>query len=171
MLCHKLYVILRLCGLQVGELHSKLPQSARLHNLAMFARGDLRVLLATDLAARGLDIKGVDTVINYQLNSSYQMYVHRVGRTARAGNKGLAISLVPDKDYKIFKNIKKESKTIMYERVINKELVLKWQEKLPELSRVCEDILFKEREAIRLRDMVPVVQKVQKVVDKNQIDV
>lgn len=104
----------------MGELHSKLPQSARLHNLALFAKGHLRVLLATDLAARGLDIKGVDTVINYKLNASYEMYVHRVGRTARAGHQGLAVSMVPKSEYNSLKIIKKNSKTMMYERIIDK---------------------------------------------------
>ena len=120
LLCHRVYIILRLCGLKVGELHSKLPQSARLRNLALFAKGEQRVLLATDLAARGLDIQGVETVINFKLNASYEMYVHRVGRTARAGNRGLAVSLVADREYNTLKLFKKQTKTPMYKRIVDK---------------------------------------------------
>ena len=119
-MCHRVYIILRLCGLKVGELHSKLPQCARLSNLSLFAKGEQRVLLATDLAARGLDIQGVETVINFKLNASYEMYVHRVGRTARAGKKGLAVSLVAEDEYRNLKLFKKQSKTPMYKRIVDR---------------------------------------------------
>uniref|UniRef100_A0A6A7FVL9 RNA helicase n=1 Tax=Hirondellea gigas TaxID=1518452 RepID=A0A6A7FVL9_9CRUS len=167
-LCHRLYVILRMCGLQVGELHGKLPQSARLQNLAKFAKGDLRVLLATDLAARGLDIRGVDNVINYQLNQSYEMYVHRVGRTARAGREGLALSMVPDKEYKNLKMIKKMSKTVMYERRLDKGLVDAWKNKLEKLNDVCDQILEMEKETLKSRVEAGIKGQIKNLVVKNE---
>lgn len=167
-LCHRLYVVLRLCGLRVGELHSKLPQSARLHNLALFANGHLRVLLATDLAARGLDIKGVDTVINYKLNSSYEMYVHRVGRTARAGHEGLAISLVPRNEYNSLKVIKKNSNTMMYQRIIDKQAVQEWKGKMDKLNEVCSRIIERETATLKEKEETEIKDRINFIVAKNE---
>lgn len=68
----------------VACLHSKLPQNLRLTNLAQFKSGTKRILIATDVAARGLDIPTVQRVINFDLPRESAEYVHRVGRTARA---------------------------------------------------------------------------------------
>jgi ATP-dependent RNA helicase RhlE len=71
-----------------------LSQGARTETLADFRSGGLRVLVASDLASRGLDIEGLPCVVNYELPRSPLDYVHRVGRTGRAGEGGLAITLV-----------------------------------------------------------------------------
>ena len=73
-------------------------QTARLRALEAFRTGQSLLLLATDVAARGLDILGVQAVVNYNCPRTLDTYLHRVGRTARAGAHGLAISLVEDKD-------------------------------------------------------------------------
>lgn len=77
----------------VLALHGDMEQRDRDHTLVRFANGSCRVLVATDVAARGLDIKGLEMVINYELAWDPEVHVHRIGRTARAGEGGLAISL------------------------------------------------------------------------------
>ncbi|MFT5459317.1 MAG: ATP-dependent RNA helicase RhlE, partial [Myxococcota bacterium] len=76
-----------------AALHGDLSQAARLDALDRFRRGDVRVLVATDVASRGLDIAEVDHVFNFDLPAEPESYVHRVGRTGRAGGTGVAIAL------------------------------------------------------------------------------
>lgn len=81
-------------GLKVAAIHSNKSQSIRNRTLAAFKRGELRVLVATDVAARGLDIVQLPQVVNYELPQVAEDYVHRIGRTGRAGEDGIALSLV-----------------------------------------------------------------------------
>lgn len=90
--------ILRLLGLPVLALHAQQQQRQRLKALDRFRASNEAVLIATDVAARGLDISGVSTVIHYQLPASADTYIHRCGRTARAGGEGVAIALVAAKE-------------------------------------------------------------------------
>ena len=80
-------------GFKVGAVHGDLNQSAREKALKAFRTGDIDVLVATDVAARGIDIDDVTHVINYQIPEDEQAYVHRIGRTGRAGKTGVAITL------------------------------------------------------------------------------
>lgn len=90
--------ILSQVGVENVALHSLLSQNRRLASLAKFKSEQVRVLVATDVASRGLDIPTVDLVVNSELPRSSVSYVHRVGRTARAGRRGRAISLVAESD-------------------------------------------------------------------------
>jgi ATP-dependent RNA helicase RhlE len=81
-------------GFNVVALHGDLAQSKRERSIAALRHGHAAVLVATDVAARGLDLKGVDLIINYQTPEEAEAYVHRVGRTARAGASGDAITFV-----------------------------------------------------------------------------
>jgi len=85
---------LRRAGIKATELHGKLDQDARARRLEQFKRGKTRVLLATDLASRGLDVVGLPAVVNYDLPRSPADFTHRIGRTGRAGNKGAAVTLL-----------------------------------------------------------------------------
>jgi ATP-dependent RNA helicase RhlE len=73
-------------------MHGNLGQNARQRALDQFKSGAVRVLVATDLAARGIDVAGVSHVVNYELPNEPESYVHRIGRTARNGNKGIAVA-------------------------------------------------------------------------------
>src|SRR5262249_50746654 len=80
-------------GLAAAAIHGNRSQGGRQKALADFRAGRLRVLVATDIAARGIDVDGVSHVINFELPDQPESYVHRIGRTARAGASGIAISL------------------------------------------------------------------------------
>jgi superfamily II DNA/RNA helicase len=81
-------------GFAVGAVHGDLGQVAREKALKAFRTGEIDVLVATDVAARGIDIDDVTHVINYQIPEDEQAYVHRIGRTGRAGKTGVAVTLV-----------------------------------------------------------------------------
>ena len=85
---------LRREGVKVGVIHGDLPQKNRSRAMVDFGSGAIRALVATDVAARGLDVKGVDVVIHYDPAEDHKGYLHRSGRTARAGKTGVAVSLV-----------------------------------------------------------------------------
>lgn len=91
----------------VGEIHSNKSQVEREEALRDFSEGDLRVLVATDIASRGIDISKVTHVINFNMPEDATNYVHRIGRTARAGRSGKAISLVGEKDLPLLRNVEK----------------------------------------------------------------
>jgi ATP-dependent RNA helicase DbpA len=89
---------LRAAGVSSASLHGDLEQRERDLVMAKFRNHSIRVLVATDVAARGLDIEGLDLVVNFELPFQPAIYVHRVGRTGRAGKAGLAVSLVGPRD-------------------------------------------------------------------------
>jgi ATP-dependent RNA helicase DDX49/DBP8 len=97
--------LLRLLDYRVTALHSGLQQEQRTSNLARFRAKAARILVATDVASRGLDIPDVALVINYDLPRDPDDYIHRVGRTARAGRKGTSISMVGQRDVEIVQAI------------------------------------------------------------------
>jgi ATP-dependent RNA helicase RhlE len=98
---------LRRAGLAAAAFHGDLSQGARSRVLGDFQRGTLRVLLATDMAARGLHIEALPVVVNYDLPRSAHDYTHRIGRTARAGATGLALSFVSAATEEHFRLIEK----------------------------------------------------------------
>ncbi|GAB0497853.1 hypothetical protein MMPV_009190 [Pyropia vietnamensis] len=101
----RLVLMLRALGYAAIAIHGGLAQSARLEALGKFKAGDRAVLVATDVASRGLDIPSVDAVINFDVPSYGKDYIHRVGRTARAGRSGLAVSLVSQYDVENFQRV------------------------------------------------------------------
>ena len=104
---------LTLDGLNAAAIHGNKSQAARTRALADFKAGTVRVLVATDIAARGLDIDRLPHVVNYELPNVPEDYVHRIGRTARAGQDGHAVSLVCVDEHKLLRDI---------ERVLNGEI-------------------------------------------------
>ncbi|MDR0854742.1 MAG: DEAD/DEAH box helicase [Christensenellaceae bacterium] len=92
---------LRRDGISTAAIHGNKSQGARQSALNSFKRGNVRVLVATDIAARGLDIDDISHVVNYELPNEFETYVHRIGRTGRAGKDGTAISFcdIDEKEY------------------------------------------------------------------------
>jgi ATP-dependent RNA helicase RhlE len=93
--------------IEAMAIHGNKSQAARTRSLAKFKDGSLQVLVATDIAARGLDINELPFVVNYELPNVPEDYVHRIGRTGRAGSEGEAISLVCSEERKFLKDIEK----------------------------------------------------------------
>jgi len=97
-------------NIQAKSIHGKKSQFARTQSLADFKEGKLRVLVATDILSRGIDIKFLPFVVNYDLPRSPKDYIHRIGRTGRSENPGEAISLITPEDQQHFKIIQKKMK-------------------------------------------------------------
>jgi len=125
--------------------------------LEKFRKQEVDFLLATDVASRGLDIKGVDTVINYEAPFSYEIYLHRVGRTARAGRSGRAITLAGESDRKIVRTALKEVKESgkIVSRVLTPGNVDSLATQLKELESKVEAVLKEEKEekVMRIAEM------------------
>lgn len=101
---------LRRAGIDAEALHGELSQGARTQALADFKAGKVRVLLATDVAARGIDIAALPVVVNYDLPRSPTDYTHRIGRTGRAGERGVAVSFVSAETHAHFRLIEKRNR-------------------------------------------------------------
>jgi len=100
-------------GYNAGALHGDYTQARRDEVMGKFKTGMLDILVATDVAARGLDIKDVTHVINYSIPQNPDSYVHRIGRTGRAGKSGIAITLVTPREYNHLRLIEKTARTII----------------------------------------------------------
>jgi ATP-dependent RNA helicase RhlE len=94
-------------GLGAAAIHGNKSQGARTRALAGFKNGTVRVLVATDIAARGLDIDQLPHVVNYELPNVPEDYVHRIGRTGRAGKEGAAVSLVCVDEHRLLRDIER----------------------------------------------------------------
>ncbi|MFZ7133556.1 MAG: DEAD/DEAH box helicase [Eubacteriales bacterium] len=92
-------------GFSVDKIHGDMKQVTRSHVINKFKKADIEILVATDVAARGLDIDDVGIVFNYDMPSHEEYYVHRIGRTGRAGKSGTAFTFVTPRDFYLLKNI------------------------------------------------------------------
>jgi len=126
----RLSIVLRNLGFAAIPLHGQLSQSQRLGSLSKFQSGSRNILVATDIASRGLDIPAVDIVINFDIPTHSKDYIHRVGRTARAGRAGKSITLVTQYDVELIQRI---------EAVINKQMDL-WPTDKDEIALLRERV-------------------------------
>ncbi|BES63974.1 DEAD/DEAH box helicase [Gottschalkiaceae bacterium SANA] len=108
-------------GYQAERIHGDMDQSARMNVIRRYKEGKVQVLVATDVAARGLDIPAVELVFNFELPRHEEYYVHRIGRTGRAGLKGTAISFVTAKEMYTLKSIMRYTKKTIEEVLIPKK--------------------------------------------------
>ncbi|KAG8825706.1 ribosomal RNA processing protein [Serendipita sp. 401] len=131
----RLTLMLRSLNIAAIPLHSKLSQSTRLGSLNKFRSGGRQVLIATDVAARGLDIPQVDVVINYGVPQNSKDYIHRVGRTARAGRAGRAITFVTQYDIEFHLRIEEVIGKKMEEWAIPEQEVAMLAEKVEDAGR------------------------------------
>jgi len=104
-------------GIDTQVIHGGMEQNKRIRVLKGFDSSNVNVLVCTDVAARGLDISGVSHVYNYDTPMDPKDYVHRIGRTARAGKEGIAINIVASRDYDNFSQVQKKNSELKIERV------------------------------------------------------
>jgi ATP-dependent RNA helicase DDX47/RRP3 len=132
----RLALMLRNLGFPAIPIHGQLSQAHRLGSLNKFKSGERNVLIATDVAARGLDIPAVDVVINFDVPSHSKDYIHRVGRTARAGRSGKSITLVSQYDIEMYQRIEEliGKKLDSYQNVPEQAIAI-LQERVQEAQR------------------------------------
>ncbi|KAJ8763914.1 hypothetical protein K2173_003696 [Erythroxylum novogranatense] len=136
--------ILRILGINVWTLHAQMQQRARLKAIDRFRSTEHGILVATDVAARGLDIPGVRTVVHYQLPHSAEVYVHRSGRTARAFTDGCSIALISPKDTSKFAALCKSFSKESFHRFPLEESYIAEVMKRLSLARQIDKIVRKE---------------------------
>ena len=161
-LAHRVRVLFGLLNLKAAELHGSLSQEQRVKSVELFRTSAVDFLLATDLASRGLDIKNVSTVINYESPQSHAIYLHRVGRTARAGRSGRACTLAGESDRKVVKlavKAAKAQKAPIAARALDPSSIDKLGEELKLLETEIDEILKEEKEEKQLSQVEMQVRK------------
>nr|OQO08739.1 hypothetical protein B0A51_17992 [Rachicladosporium sp. CCFEE 5018] len=146
---HHVRVVFALCGLKAAELHGSMSQEQRIQAIESFRSGTASFLLATDLASRGLDIKGIQTVINYEAPQSHEIYLHRVGRTARAGRTGKSCTLAAEPDRKVVKSAVKAAKAqgaVIRQRTIDAKDADACADRIYAMADEIEAVLVEEKE-------------------------
>jgi ATP-dependent RNA helicase DeaD len=121
----KLYQVLRSKGIKAGELHGDIPQEKREEVMEAFRKGELPLLIATDVASRGLDIEGVSHVFNYDIPENTETYTHRIGRTGRAGAEGVSYTLYTAEDRPVLDKIEGELQTRIQKQNLGNTISLK----------------------------------------------
>ncbi|KAF8162885.1 P-loop containing nucleoside triphosphate hydrolase protein [Crassisporium funariophilum] len=134
----RLSIILRILGFSAVPIHGDMSQSQRLGALGKFKSGSRKVLVATDIASRGLDIPSVDVVINYDVPQHSKDYIHRVGRTARAGRSGKSITLVTQYDVELVQRIETVTKKRMELYETESEDIAAIRERVEEAARAAK---------------------------------
>lgn len=106
--CQRAHILFSVFGLKSAEIHGNMSQTERMDAIEKFQRGEVDYLLATDLVARGLDINNVKSVLNFSFPTEPKRYLHRIGRTARAGSSGVAVTLCNDEERKDLKKLSRK---------------------------------------------------------------
>ncbi|KAF2143437.1 uncharacterized protein K452DRAFT_268968 [Aplosporella prunicola CBS 121167] len=145
---HRVRVLFGLCGIKAAELHGSMSQEQRIQAVESFRARTSTHLLATDLASRGLDIKGVSTVLNYSAPQSHEIYLHRVGRTARGGATGRACTIAAEPDRKVVKAAVRAARAQhapVASRAVPPEALDAWDARLQALEGEVEAVLEDEK--------------------------
>ena len=162
--CNEVSVKLMKDGYNADALHGDLSQSQRDYVMGKFRQKNIEILVATDVAARGLDVDDITHIINYNLPDDNEVYVHRSGRTARANKKGDSIIIATERNIKKIKEI---------EKMINKEILSK---KIPTGDMICEKQLLTLINNVvdskvdnQIEKYLPVISKKLKHLDKESL--
>ncbi|KAK5142201.1 nucleolar DEAD-box protein required for synthesis of 60S ribosomal subunit, partial [Oleoguttula sp. CCFEE 6159] len=164
---HRVRIVFGLCGLKAAELHGGMSQEQRIASVEAFRSNRVSYLLATDLASRGLDIKGVETVLNYEAPQSHEIYLHRVGRTARAGRSGRSCTIAAEPDRKVVKAAVRAARAqgaVVKQRTVEVKDADAWAEKVAKLEDDIEAVLQEEKEERQLASMDMQVRRADNII-------
>ncbi|KAK8157706.1 P-loop containing nucleoside triphosphate hydrolase protein [Phyllosticta citrichinensis] len=165
---HNARIMFGLCGIKAAELHGSMSQEQRIHAVESFRNNNATHLLATDLASRGLDIKNVNTVLNYSAPQSHDIYLHRIGRTARAGATGRACTIAAEPDRKVVKAAVKAARAQGNAKIVSRQVpsdeIEAWFSKLAALEDEVEAVLKEEKEEKALSQAEMEVRKGENLV-------
>ncbi|XP_014215980.1 probable ATP-dependent RNA helicase DDX47 [Copidosoma floridanum] len=131
----KTAILLQMLGFKAIPLHGQMTQNKRIAALAKFKAKEKNILVSTDVASRGLDIPHVDVVINFEMPTNSKDYIHRVGRTARAGRSGVAITFVNQYDIELYQRIEELLGKKLDEYPTEEDEVMTLQERVAEAQR------------------------------------
>ena len=165
---HRLSILFGMIGLKAAELHGNLTQTQRLESLQMFRDREVDFLLCTDVASRGLDIQGVQVIINFEMPRDLTTYVHRVGRTARAGRGGKAVTLTGERQRKLMKEVLKRSKQNINSRQIPAHVIESYSTKIQKLLPAVHDVLEQEKVEKEIRKAEMQVTKATNVLEHQE---
>ncbi|KAK0640117.1 ATP-dependent RNA helicase drs1 [Lasiodiplodia hormozganensis] len=171
---HRVRILFGLHNIKAAELHGSMSQEQRISAVESFRSHAASHLLATDLASRGLDIKGVSTVINYGAPQSHEIYLHRVGRTARGGATGRACTIASEPDRKVVKAVVKAARAQaaqdkaappkIVSRQVPTDAIDTWDAKLRDADADIDAILKEEKEERALAQADMEIRKGENIV-------
>ncbi len=150
-------------GYEAEGLHGDLSQNQRDTVMNLFRNGRCRILIATDVAARGIDVSGVDAVFNYDVPEDIEYYVHRIGRTGRAGRKGRAFTLISGREIFKIRDIERVCHTTIKERRIPTPA---------DITRIKSGSMFAQAmEIMEQKDLSELQKSIQKAAEENGFDI
>ncbi|ETP39829.1 hypothetical protein F442_12761 [Phytophthora nicotianae P10297] len=149
---HRMMIIFGLAGIKAAELHGNLQQRERLEALQKFRDGTVDILLCTDIAARGIDVRGVHAVINYEMPKDITTYVHRVGRTARAGRNGRAVTLTSESRRLVMKQVSRHCKGFVKSRAVPDPVIAQWKARIESMQEDVKLVMHEETLEKRMRE-------------------
>ena len=161
---HRMMILFGLAGIKAAELHGDLLQEERLHSLQQFRDGSVDILLCTDVASRGIDIEGVHAVINYEMPKDISSYVHRVGRTARAGRQGRAVTLTSESRRLITKQVARHCRGVVKSRAIPPAVIDQWSAQIVALEGEIKQVMNDEFVEIKIRKVEKEMNRAQNLV-------
>ncbi|OWZ19594.1 DEAD/DEAH box RNA helicase [Phytophthora megakarya] len=150
---HRMMIIFGLAGIKAAELHGNLMQRERLEALQKFRDGTVDILLCTDIAARGIDVRGVHAVINYEMPKDITTYVHRVGRTARAGRNGRAVTLTSESRRLVMKQVSRHCKGFVKSRAVPDPVIAQWKARIESMQEDVKLVMHEETLEKRMREV------------------
>lgn len=142
-----LYTELTKRNYSVEAMHGDIQQSARIETLDRFKKGMFQYLIATDVAARGIHVDNISCVINYNIPQDIESYIHRVGRTGRAKNDGLAITLITPRQEHFIRDVEKKAKCIVEKQEIPEQTEIfesQYQNILSQVEKIMEDKTYED---------------------------
>ncbi|KAK8861092.1 putative ATP-dependent RNA helicase ddx27 [Tritrichomonas musculus] len=161
--CHRMAATFKALNMPIVELHGDMSQTRRNDALASFSSGKSEFLFASDIASRGLDIKGVENVINYNMPKDMSSYVHRVGRTARIGNAGRAVSLIGENDRELMREVIQNSTNPVHKRTIPESILAYSQKALDDVAEKVELVLEQEREEKEIENLDKAISRTKEI--------